>query len=285
MTKYIEIHGYRICYREVGVGRPIIFLHGNPTSSYFWRKIISRLSALGRCIAFDLIGMGDSDKLPDQGPRTYSYFVHRRFVDDLLNSFVLNAQAVLVGHNWGATLACDWAARNSERVRGLAHMESQFASMRTSGSDERFRRFYARLMSAEMERRILEDNSYITEFLFEPLSSVLTEQDRFAYLAPYVEPGAGRRPMVDWPREIPVDGQPSDVDHRLEEIRNWLAISPIPKLFIRPSGASIMVGHRLAVAQSFANQQEVAVPGGQFAVEEAPDEISSCLEAWLATLT
>lgn len=283
--RYVSVDGRRMAYRDVGGGTAtVVFLHGNPTSAYFWRNVVPHVQDFARCIAPDLIGMGDSDKLPSTGARTYGYFVNRHYLDGVLSTLLPARDVILVGHNWGAPLAFDWAQRHAAAVRGLVHIEGQIAPMSSSQGGERFKMFNARARSPEMARAILEDNAYLEQYFFPAFRVPLAAIEREAYTRPFLTPGEGRRPMIDWPLEIPVDGEPADVHERLLELKSWMNTNPIPKLFLRPTGNSIMVGNRLETARGFANQMEVDIPGGQFAPEEAPNPIGIALANWLRSL-
>ena len=121
--KYIDVNGKRMAYVEMGEGDPIVFQHGNPTSSYLWRNIMPPLASRGRCIAVDLIGMGDSDKLDDPGPESYRYLEHREYLFKAWEMLGVDRDVTLVIHDWGSALGFDWASQHPERVRGICYME------------------------------------------------------------------------------------------------------------------------------------------------------------------
>jgi len=122
--KFVDVLGRQMAYVDVGSGDPIVFLHGNPTSSYLWRKIIPRCTGLGRCLAPDLIGMGDSDKLPTSGPGSYTLGEHRRYLDAWFEKLGLTKNVTLIVHDWGSVLGFDWARRHPDAVKGIAYMEA-----------------------------------------------------------------------------------------------------------------------------------------------------------------
>ena len=196
------------------------------------------------CIAPDLIGMGSSEKLLNQGPRTYSYFVHRAYFDDWMECMGLTDNLIFVGHNWGVPLAFDWAMRHPGSTRGLVHMEGQVAPVTTAIAGDRFRKFNAHMHSPEMEADVLNENLYLKQYFYSYLDDVLSDEDRAIYDAPYLVPGTGRRPTIDWPCEIPVDGDPADVQDRLTDLIAWMAGNNIPKLWLIPDTGTIMTGER-----------------------------------------
>ncbi len=279
------IDGVNMAWRACGDGPPIVLVHGNPTSSYLWRNIAPQLADAGyHCYAPDLIGMGESDKLPDAGPRTYSYAVHRRFFDAWLDGLGLADPIVFVGHNWGVPLFFDWAKRHPERVRGLVHMEGQISPVTTAIAGDRFRAFNAHMHSPEMEADVLNDNLYLTQYFFRYVDDILSEDDKAVYTKPYAAPGPNRRPTLDWPCEIPVDGEPADVFEILTDLKTWMAANDLPKLWIVPNEGSIMTGERRAAAESFSHQKRVEIDGGHYTPETSPDAIVSETLAWLESL-
>ena len=256
-----------MAWRETGSGDPIIFVHGNPTSSYLWRNVVPLLSHLGRCLAPDLIGMGESCNLSDRGPRTYSYFIHRDFFDGWLDAMDLYGPITFVGHNWGVPLFLDWAMRHPGRTRGVVHMEGQISPVTTAIAGDRFRAFNAHMHSPEMEKDVLQDNLYLEQYFFRYVEEILSPEDRSIYEKPYLNPGADRRPTLDWPCEIPVDGEPADVHKRLNELKLWMASNDIPKLWLIPDKASIMTGERKETAETFSCQKRLEIKGEHYTPE------------------
>ena len=155
-----------MAYVEVGQGDPIVLLYGNPTSSYLWRNVLPHLQPLGRCIAPDLIGMGDSDKLPNSGPGSYRFVEHRRHLDALLDALDVRERVTLVIHDWGSALGFDWANRHRKAVKGIAFME---AIVRPQGWDHwdvmNMRPFLEALRSEAGEKMVLEENFFIEKIL------------------------------------------------------------------------------------------------------------------------
>src|SRR5579859_903413 len=277
--------GQTMAYVEVGVGEPIVLLHGNPTSSYLWRNIIPYLSELGRCIAPDLIGMGDSDKLPEAGPTAYTFVEHRRFLDALLDRLGVRERVTLVVHDWGSALGFDWANRHRGVIKGIAYMEAitQPRTWAEFGAD--FRSFFGALRSAAGEAMVLERNLFVEQVLPMSIQRHLADDEMAEYRRPFLEPGEGRRPTLTWPRQIPIDGEPADVDAIVRAYSQWLATSEVPKLFVKAEpGAILTVGPPVDFCRRWPAQTEVSVPGIHFVQEDAPDEIGHAIADWLRQL-
>jgi len=273
-----------MAYVDEGRGDPIVFLHGNPTSSYLWRNIIPHLSPHYRCVAPDLIGMGDSDKLPGSGPDRYTFVEHRTHLDGLLEHLDLGDRVTLVLHDWGSGLGFDWANRHRDRVVGIAYMEAIVTTVTWDDWPEGARRVFQGLRSDAGESMILDKNVFVDRILPASIIRDLSDAEMDAYRDPFREPGEGRRPTLTWPRQIPIDGEPEDVHSIVEAYRDWLLTSSVPKLFINADPGSILVGRQRQLARSFPNQREVTVPGIHFIQEDAPDEIGAAILDWRSDL-
>ena len=275
--------GRVMAYVEAGAGRPVVFLHGNPTSSYLWRNVIPRVAPVARCIAPDLIGMGESDKLPSADDEAYRYAVHRDHLDALLDTLDLGAGVVLVGQDWGSVLAFDWARRHAGRVAGIVHFEA----IVTPFSWEEFpenpedadstRRWFERLRSPEGERMILEENMFVETRIPTRTLRDVTEAEMDAYRRPFAEPGEGRRPTLTWARNLPISGEPADVVATVEANAAWLQETPVPKVFIRGRPGGIVQGPRIDFCRSLPNTREVVVPGIHYIQEDSPGEIGDAV--------
>ena len=275
--------GRVMAYVEAGAGRPVVFLHGNPTSSYLWRNVIPRVAPVARCIAPDLIGMGESDKLPSADDEAYRYAVHRDHLDALLDTLDLGAGVVLVGQDWGSVLAFDWARRHAGRVAGIVHFEA----IVTPFSWEEFpenpedadstRRWFERLRSPEGERMILEENMFVETRIPTRTLRDVTEAEMDAYRRPFAEPGEGRRPTLTWARNLPISGEPADVVATVEANAAWLRETPVPKVFIRGRPGGIVQGPRIDFCRSLPNTREVVVPGIHYIQEDSPGEIGDAV--------
>jgi len=281
-----RVLGREMAYVEAGEGDPIVLLHGNPTSSYLWRNVMPHLQPRGRCIAPDLIGMGDSDKLADSGTGSYRFVEHRRYLDALLEALDVRERVTFVVHDWGSALGFDWANRHRDAARGIAYME---AIVRPQGWDHwdnmNMRPFLQALRSEYGEMMVLQDNFFIEKILPGAILRTLSPEEMAEYRRPFAEPGEGRRPTLTWPREIPIEGEPSDVAAIVAAYSEWLATSDVPKLFVKAEpGALLAGGANLDTARAWPAQTEVTVPGIHFVQEDSPDEIGRAVASWMEAL-
>jgi haloalkane dehalogenase len=256
-----------------GGGDPIVFLHGNPTSSYLWRNVIPYLSGQGRCLAPDLIGMGRSGRSPTNA---YRFVDHARYLDAWFDALGLTRNVTLVLHDWGSALGFYRAFRHPEQIKAMAYMEAILQPRRwtdwPNGRDAMFRA----MRSADGERLVLDESFFIETVLPKSVIRPLSAQEMNAYRAPFRERDA-RLPMLIWPRELPVEGEPADVVALVTQYGEWLSKSELPKLFISAEPGSILVGRALDFCRRFPNQREVKVRGIHFIQEDAPDEIGAAL--------
>ena len=281
-----RILGREMAYVEVGDGDPIVLLHGNPTSSYLWRNVLPHLQQRGRCIAPDLIGMGDSDKLPDSGVGSYRFVEHRRYLDGLLEALDVRARVTLVVHDWGSALGFDWANRHREAVKGIAYME---AIVQPQGWDHwdtlNMRPVLKALRSEAGEKMVLRDNFFVEQILPKAILRSLSAEEMTAYRRPFAEPGEGRRPTLTWPRQIPIEGEPADVTAIAADYAEWLATSHVPKLLVKAEpGLLVAGGANLDFARGLPAQSEVTVAGLHFVQEDSPDEIGRAIAGWMLKL-
>ena len=281
------ILGHEMAYVEVGEGDPIVLLHGNPTSSYLWRNVIPHLRPLGRCIAPDLMGMGDSDKLPNSGPGSYRFVEQREYLDALLEALNVRKRVTLVIHDWGSALGFDWANRHRDAVKGIAYME---AIVRPQGWDHwdvmNMRPFLEALRSEAGEKMVLQENFFIEKILPGAVLRTLSTEEMTEYRRPFAEPGEGRRPTLTWPREIPIEGDPADTTAIVGAYADWLATSDVPKLFLKAEpGALLGGGANLDTVRKWPAQIEVTVKGVHFIQEDSPDEIGHAIADWMKSLS
>lgn len=269
----------RMAYVEQGEGDPIVFLHGNPTSSYLWRGVIPHLEDLGRCIAPDLIGMGDSDKLAPSGPDRYGFVEHRRYLDAFLDAVGVKDDVTLVVHDWGSALGFDWANRHRDAVKGIAHMESLVATLTWDLWPEPATKIFQAMRSPAGEEIVLEKNVFVERILPSSVMRDLTDEEMAEYRKPYVESGESRRPTLAWPRQLPIDGEPADVNEIVAGYASWLAESDVPKLFVdaEPGFFSPLIRE---LTRTWSNQEAVTVAGIHFIQEDSPDEIGSAIRSW-----
>lgn len=282
-VRRLYVDGIGIAYRDVGAGLPVVFFHGNPTSSYLWRGVMPTVAEQHRAIAPDLVGMGQSDKLPDAGPGTYRLATHQYYVDAFMAE-VVAGRVVLVCHDWGGGVALDWARRHPERLRGIVYMETNVRPRSWAEEDEDGQAMFRALRSPAGEQMVLQDNFFV-ETLLPAATQGLSEEDLAVYRRPFAEPGAGRWPSLEWPREIPFDGEPADVHEVVAAYAAWLQASDdVPKLFIAAEPGALLTGAARRWCEALPNQQTVVVEAGHFVPEDAPAEVAAAVTQWLAAL-
>lgn len=282
--KTIEVLGKRMAYVEMGTGAPILFQHGNPTSSYLWRNVMPHLADQGRCIALDLVGMGDSEKLAHSGPSSYRFIEHRRYFDAALDALGLRSDVTLVLHDWGSALGFDWANRHREAVLGIAYMEAIVRPMTWEEWPEVILPLFRGFRSAAGEEMVLEKNVFVERVLPGSVLRKLTEEEMSVYRRPYLRPGEDRRPTLTWPREIPLSGEPADVVRIVQDYADWMSANDLPKLFVNADPGAILVGPMRDFCRGWRNQSEVTVRGSHFLQEDSPDEIGRAVADWRRTL-
>ena len=282
--KRVQVTGLELAYVDEGAGDPVLSLHGNPTSSYLWRNIIPYLSDRARCLAPDLVGMGDSDRLPRSGPGTYRYPDHRAFVDGFVAAMGIGKRLTLVVHDWGSALGFDWAARHPDAVRGVAYMEAVVRVVSWDEWPEASRGIFQGFRSPKGEELILERNLFVERVLPGSVLRGLSPEEMAVYLRPYVEAGESRRPTLSWPREIPVEGEPADVCAIVDNYARWMGETEVPKLFVNADPGAILVGQQREFCRTWKSQTEVTVKGSHFIQEDSPHEIGEALRHWYGRL-
>ncbi|WP_425405276.1 haloalkane dehalogenase [Hwanghaeella sp.] len=281
---FIQVKGKRMAYVEMGAGAPIVFLHGNPTSSYLWRNIMPELAGLGRCLAPDLIGMGDSEKLDSSGPGSYRFVEHRQYLDGVLDALDVTGSVILVIHDWGSALGFDWANRHRDRVQGIAYMEGIVRPLSWDEFNQEARPVFEGFRSDKGEAMVLDKNIFVERVLPGSVLRDMSEEEMAVYRRPFAEPGEGRRPTLTWPRQIPLDGQPEDVTGIVAEYADWMAENDIPKLFVDADPGAILIGAQREFCRGWKNQRSVTVKGSHFLQEDSPKEIAAALKEWVATV-
>ena len=282
--QFREINNIRMAYVDRGTGRPMLFLHGNPTSSFLWRNILGPLSSEYRCLAPDLVGMGDSDKLPGNDPERYSFAEQQRYLDGFIESLQLDQPVILVIHDWGSALGFDFARRYPKRVRGIAYMEAITGIRSWEAMPPQARELFQALRSAAGEQMILEQNAFIERLL--PLSILrpLTAEEHDEYRRPFRVPGEGRRPTLSWPRQLPIAGEPRQICDLVERYAAFMAASAMPKLFINAEPGRLLTGELREACRRWPNQTEVTVSGLHYIQEDSPTEITNAIRDWARTL-
>jgi len=281
-NKTVDVLDSRIAYHERGEGAPVLFLHGNPTSSYLWRDVIAELEGRGRLIAPDLIGMGSSAKLPNPGPDTYRFTTHRKYLENFIDAVIGPKEPItFVIHDWGSALGFDWANRHRNRVRGIAYME---AIVRPVAGWEEWSAaatpIFQGFRSDKGESMILDRNMFVERVLPGSVLRKLSEAEMAEYRKPYPE-REDRWPTLTWPRQIPIAGEPADVVQIASDYAQWMAENEVPKLFVNAEPGAILIGAVREFCRSFKNQAEVTVPGSHFIQEDSGAAIGRAIAAWM----
>ncbi len=282
--KYATVKGKRMAYIDEGEGDAIVFQHGNPTSSYLWRNVMPHCEGLGRLIACDLIGMGDSDKLDPSGPDRYTYTEQRDYLFALWDQLDLGRNVIFVIHDWGSALGFDWANQHRDRVQGIAYMEAIVSPVTWADWPENARKVFQGFRSEGGEDMILQKNVFVERVLPGSVIRKITEAEMAEYRRPFIHPGEDRRPTLTWPRQIPVEGHPADVVKVVEDYGRWLAASDVPKLFINADPGSILVGRQRDICRRWPNQTEITVKGTHFIQEDSPDDIGAAVASFARAL-
>jgi haloalkane dehalogenase len=279
---FTAINGHRMALIDAGQGDAIVFQHGNPTSSYLWRNVMPHCQGLGRLVACDLLGMGDSAKLAGSGAGSYSWAEQRDQLYALWDALELGSEVILVLHDWGSALGFEWARRNPERVAGIVYMEAIVTPLNWADWPANARRVFEAMRSSAGEELVLVKNTFVERVLPHSILRTLSAAEMEEYRRPFAKAGEDRRPTLTWPRQIPIDGEPSDVVVAVATYARFLAASPIPKLFINADPGSILVGRQREFCRSWPNQTEVTVPGIHFIQEDSPDEIGKAVAQFVA---
>ncbi|HEU0058471.1 MAG TPA: haloalkane dehalogenase [Hyphomicrobiaceae bacterium] len=282
--RFVDVKGRRMAVIDEGEGKAIVFQHGNPTSSYLWRNVMPHCRGLGRLVACDLIGMGDSDKLAPPGPQRYGYAEQREYLFALWDKLDLGNEIVFVLHDWGSALGFDWAAAHPERVAGIAYMEALVTPLTWEDWPAHARGAFQGFRSPAGEDLILAKNMFVERILPGSILRQLSEAEMAHYRRPFAVAGEDRRATLSWPRQIPIDGAPAEVVRTVESYARWLAASPVAKLFINAEPGSILVGRQREICRAWPNQTEVTVAGLHFVQEDSPVAIGEAVAAFVRRL-
>ena len=279
--QYSAIRGRRMARVDVGEGDSIVFLHGDVTSSYLWRNVIPHVQALGRCVAVDLIGAGDSDKLPHSGPGSYGFAEHASYLEPLLDSLELGDRIVLVGHDWGCNLAFEWAMKHPNRIAGLAFSEPLQPPFTWNDWPAYVRPMFELIRSEAGEHAILEQNLFVTESANRGNLRMLSSEERAEWERPYANPGEARRPTLTWPREVPFEDDRTATRERIEAHAAWLRETQVPKLYIRGVPGAMLFGRREQGVRGFPELSEISAKGLHWPPEDDPHAIGKGLAEWI----
>jgi haloalkane dehalogenase len=276
-----------MAYVEAGKGgaggENIVFLHGNPTSSYLWRNVIPHVQHLGRCLAPDLIGMGESDKLPSPDRGTYSFSAHAGFLERFLEEVGATERVTFVLHDWGSALGFDWAHRHPGAIRGLAFTEALVVPLTWADWPADARKVFRTMRGPDGEAAVLEKNVFVERILPASVTRGLSPEAHARYREPFADP-AHRWPTLEWPRQLPIENVPPKVRDVVARYGQWLRTSDVPKLFLNADPGSILVGRPRAFVRKWKALTEVTVPGAHFVPEDSPHEIGRALAEWIPTL-
>lgn len=282
--KRVEVLGKSMAYVDVGEGDPIVFLHGNITSSYMWRNIMPHVESLGRCIAIDNIGQGDSDKLENTGPESYRLVEHQQYIDAAFEAIGISENVTIVVHDWGSQLGFTWAKAHESQMKGIAYLQALIADFEWSHWPEEVQALFHRFRSDEGEELVLQQNFFVEKILPAMVIREVTEEEMNEYRRPYRKAGEDRRPTLTWPREIPIEGDPADVLAIIEVNSEWMGRNAIPKLFVNTEPGAVLVGKHREMCRQWPNQTEVTVKGLHYCHEDSPDEIGRAIAEWYAGL-
>jgi len=280
-SKYVEIHGSKIHYIDEGSGDPILFLHGNPTSSYLWRNIIPYLVPHGRCIAPDLIGMGKSDK-PDLG---YRFFDHSEYVEGFIDKLDLS-NITLVIHDWGSALGFHYAMRHESNIKGIAFMEALVKPMTWGDFPSGFKMGFKLMRTSGIGWLMISVlNMFVTRILPQAIVRELSEEEKDYYAAPY-KTVQSRKPVRQWPCEIPIEGKPADVYEVISSFNQRLQASELPKLLFSATPGGIINDKTVEwCRQNLKNLKIVDIGEGiHFLQEDNPHLIGEELAKWYQAL-
>jgi haloalkane dehalogenase len=280
--KFAVVDGKRMAYVELGEGDPtFLFLHGNPTSSYLWRNVMPEVAGLGRCVAPDLIGMGDSEKLEQPGPDTYRFATHREFLWGFIDVVIgRDRPIVLVVHDWGSALGFDWANNHRDRVKGIAYMEAIVRPLTWAEWPEGSRRVFQGFRSTAGEEMILDKNTFVERVLPASILRKLEPAEMDEYRRPFSQTKEDRSPTLCWPREIPIDGEPASVVELAAAYADWMTENDLPKLFVNADPGAILVGPQREFCRKWRNQTEITVSGSHFIQEDSGPEIGRAIADW-----
>ncbi len=279
--KRIAVRDSEMAYVDVGAGKSIVFLHGNPASSYLWRNVIPYAQGLGRCLAPDLVGMGQSGSAPRY---TYRYADHAAYLDAWFDAAEVGSDIILVVHDWGAALGFWRACRYPERIAGIVYMEAMVRPRYWTDMPPERIPVFKKLRGPEGEQMVLQDNFFIEKMLFEAgIIRQLTETEKSHYRARYVQPGLSRLPTLIWPREIVFDGDPADNYPMIKQYSDWLSLSAhLPKLFINATQGHGLAGAARDFCRRWPNQREITVEARHYIQEDCPHEIGEAIARFVA---
>lgn len=282
--KYQEIRNKKMAYVDEGNGDTFLFLHGNPTSSYLWRNIAPHVEDLGRVVIPDLIGMGDSDKLDGIDNEGYKYHGQYGYLTELFDQLDLGNNIHLIIHDWGSAMGFQFARENPDRIKSITYMEAIVMPLTWEQWPDAATKIFGLFRSEAGEELVLEKNFFVERILLADSATGYTDEEKAEYIRPFINAGEDRRPTLTWPRQIPLDGDPSEVVEEVRKNSEFHKDSEIPKLFINADPGSILVGEQREFARTWKNQTEVTVSGNHFVQEDSSEEIGAALRNFVKAL-
>ena len=284
MKKYIDVKGKKLAYIDQGKGDAIVFIHGNPASSYLWRNIAPNFIKSHRTIVPDLIGMGDSEKLGGVDNPEYSFNGHYNFLDEFLIKLNLGEKINLVIHDWGCGLGLKFARLHPEIISSITFMEGITVPLKWEQWPEAGTKIFKLFRSEVGEELILDKNIFVERILFADPITPMSDKTKEEYLRPFLNPGEDRRPTLTFPRNIPLDGEPNDTYVEINKNAEFHKNSNIPKLFINADPGFLLVGSQRDEVRNWNNLKEVTVKGNHFIQEDSPDEITAHIKDFINNL-
>tara|TARA_B100000963_G_scaffold195184_1_gene169943 strand:+ start:265 stop:1137 length:873 start_codon:yes stop_codon:yes gene_type:complete len=281
---YKEILGKQMAYLDSGEGQSIVFLHGNPASSFLWRNITPAVDGLGRIVVPDLIGMGDSEKLEGKDNSDYQYHGQYKYLSSLLDSLELGNEINLVIHDWGSAMGFQYARENPDRIKSITFMEAIVMPLTWDQWPENARNIFQLMRSEAGEEIVLEKNVFVERILLNDSANGFSDEEKAEYIRPFKNQGEDRRPTLTWPRQIPIDGSPEAVIDEVTKNGEFHKNSDIPKLFINADPGSILVGDQREFVRSWKNLKEITVKGNHFIQEHSPKEIGDALKSFIKSI-
>jgi haloalkane dehalogenase len=282
--KYKEILGKRMAYLDSGAGQSIVFLHGNPASSFLWRNITPHIENMGRIVVPDLIGMGDSEKLEGTDNPDYQYHGQYKYLSTLLDELDLGEEINLVIHDWGSAMGFQYARENANKIKSITFMEAIVMPLTWDQWPENARNIFQLMRSDAGEEIVLEKNVFVERILLNDSANGFTDEEKAEYIRPFKNAGEDRRPTLTWPRQIPVDGSPQAVIDEVIKNGEFHKNSDIPKLFINADPGSILIGEQREFVRTWNNLEEITVKGNHFIQEHSPNEIGTAIKDFLDSL-
>ena len=282
--KFTDVNGKQMAYIDEGTGDTVLFLHGNPTSSYLWRNIAPHVEKTNRIVIPDLIGMGDSDKLDGENNPGYKYHGQYEYLTALMDKLNLGDSIHLVIHDWGSAMGFQFARENPNRVKSITYMEAIVMPLTWDQWPDAATKIFGLFRSEAGEELVLEKNFFVERILLGDSVSGYSDEEKEEYIRPFINSGEDRRPTLTWPRQIPLDGEPAEVVQEVAKNADFHKNSEVPKLFINADPGTILTGDQREFVRSWKNQKEITVKGNHFVQEDSADEIGSALNEFIKSL-